>query len=33
MVTSSHVGSTYGGWIALDAIPEVEEAKHQSGSG
>ena len=33
MVISSRVGSTEGEWTALDAIPEVEEAKHQSGSG
>ena len=33
MVISSPVGSTYGKWSALDAIPEVEEAEHQSGSG
>ena len=33
MVTSSHVGPTLGRWSALDAIPEVEEAKHQRGNG
>ena len=33
MVISSRVGSTEGGWSALDAIPEVEEVEHQSGSG
>ena len=33
MVISSRVGSILGRWSALDAIPEVEDVKHQSGSG
>ena len=33
MVISSCMGSTQGGWSALDVIPEVEEAEHQSGNG
>ena len=32
MVISSRVGPTQGGWSALNAIYEVEEAKHQSDS-
>ena len=33
MMISSRVGLTQGGWSALDAILEVEDVKHQSGSG
>ena len=33
MVIFSCVGSTQGGWSALDVIPEIEETKHQSDSG
>ena len=33
MVIFSCVGSTQGGWSALDVIPEIEETKHQSESG
>ena len=29
---SSHVGPSYGGYSAQDAIPKIEEVKHQSGN-
>ena len=33
MMISNRMGSTWGSWSALDAIPKVKEVEHQTGSG